>query len=63
MLPNSSRNKCLRRDHVEVSVLVSNNKTITDSFEKAEVLNDQFYVIFTDKDSENIPKVAMYINQ
>ena len=48
--------KSLRRDHVGVSTLVTNGKTITDGLEKAEVLNDQFYDVFTDY-LTNIPKV------
>ena len=37
--------------------LINNGRVITDSLEKAEVLNKQFYSVFTDKDLTNIPQV------
>ena len=37
-------------------MLVSNGRVITDSLEKAEVLNNQFYSVFTDEDFVNIPQ-------
>ena len=49
--------KSLRKDHVGVSALISNGKTLTDSLEKAEVLNNQFYSVFTDEDLVNTPQI------
>ena len=41
--------KSLRKDHVGVSTLSSGGKQVTDSFEKAELLNSQFHSVFTDE--------------
>ena len=49
--------KSLRKDHVGVPALISNGKTLTDSLEKAEVLNNQFYSVFTDEDLVNTPQI------
>ena len=46
----------LRKDHVGVPALVSNGRTITDSLEKPEILNNQFYSVFMDEDFVNIPQ-------
>ena len=39
--------------------LINNGTVITDSLEKAEVLNMQFYSVFTDEDLTNIPQVQL----
>ena len=44
------------KDHVGVPALVSNGRTITDSLEKAKVLNYRFYSVFADEDFVNIPQ-------
>ena len=49
--------KSLRKDHVGVSTLSSNGKSITDSFDKAELLNKQFHSVFTSEDLSNIPNM------
>ena len=49
--------KSLRKDHVGVPALISNGKILTDSLEKAEVLNNQFYSVFTDEDLVNTPQI------
>ena len=49
--------KSLHKDHVGVPALISNGKTLTDSLEKAEVLNNQFYSMFTDEDLINTPQI------
>jgi len=47
--------KSLRKDHVGVSTLSSDDKQVTDSFEKAEILNNQFHSVFTNENLSNIP--------
>ena len=42
--------KAKRRDQTEVSTLKTNNKEITDSKQKAEILCSHFRTVFTDED-------------
>jgi len=49
--------KSLRKDHVGVSTLSSDGKQVTDSFDKAELLNNQFHSVFTNENLTDIPTV------
>ena len=37
--------------------MINNGKVITDSLEKAEALNNQFYSVFTDEDLFDLPQL------
>ena len=45
----------LRKDHVGVSTLSSGGKQVTDSFDKAKLLNNQFHSVFTNENLTDIP--------
>ena len=45
----------LRKDHVGVSTLSSGGKQVTNSFEKAELLNSHFHSVFTDENLTDVP--------
>ena len=49
--------KSSRKDHIGVPTLINNGKVITDSLEKAEALNNQFYSVFTDEDLFDLPQL------
>ena len=49
--------KSLCKDHIGVPTLINNSKVITDSLEKAEALNNQFYSVFTDEDLFDLPQL------
>jgi len=48
--------KSLKKDQLGVTALVSNGRTVTSSFEKASILNNHFYSVFTKEDLTNIPE-------
>ena len=47
--------KSLRKDHVGVSTLSSGGQQVTDSFDKAKLLNNQFHSVFTNENLTDIP--------
>ena len=49
--------KSLRKDCAGIALLKCNGMTISSSEDKAEVLNNQFYLVFTDEDISHIPEV------
>ena len=48
--------KSLKKDQLGVTALVSNGRTVISSFEKASILNNHFYSVFTKEDLTNIPE-------
>ena len=49
--------KSLRKDCARIALLKCNGMTINSSEDKAEVLNNQFYSVFTDEDISHIPEI------
>ena len=47
----------MRKDRAGIAPLKFNGMTISSSEDKAEVLNNQFYSVFTDEDISHIPEV------
>ena len=50
--------KCKRHDQVAIFPLVVNNSTISESQEKANVINQQFSSVFTDENVSTLPDLA-----
>ena len=50
--------KCKRRDQVTIPPLVVNNSTISESQEKANVINQQFSSVFTDENVSTLPDLG-----
>ena len=49
--------KSLCEDRTGIAPLKFNSMTVSSSEDKAEVLNNQFYSVFTDEDISHIPEV------
>ena len=54
--------KRLNNNSVGVSDLLSNGKLHSDGKSKANILNDQFFSVFTDEDTSHIPTTKPFLN-
>ena len=52
--------KNLQKYRVEISPLKFNGRVLVDGAEKANVLNNQFYSVFTNEDLTNLPPVDLH---